>query len=146
MHISSKNYIEEITLTCSESDRLETLDFLTNMNYTPDPDLQIRSNESYIIARRSILVKFPIEKCVGDTAIDASMMLVKQNYKPFYIKEYDLFKPKVMDSNITEYEKMVLFQTNSIGEELIVYINKCQNKYDAIGWTNDTFDINTITF
>jgi len=136
MHISSKKFIEEITITCSESERVETEDWLTNKGYVPEPDLQYMSNRSLFIARKSTTINFTTSITTGDSEIEAARLFIEENPNLFRVQHYECCPPKVIDSKIPGYCKTVVFRTYDIGKYLFVYIEERENKYTASGWSS----------
>jgi len=137
MHISYKKFIEEITVICSEAERVKTQDWLTNNDYEFDPDLQFRSNKSSITARKSTTIHLLKSTTSWDSEVQAAKLFIEAHPALSHIRDNEYYPPKIIDSTFPEYSKVVVFRVRT-HQHLSVYIKNHGSEYIASGWSNDT--------
>ncbi|MBA6385157.1 hypothetical protein H4J45_18085 [Colwellia sp. BRX10-6] len=134
MKIINKEYTNRITVNCYESERLEVIEKFSEQGFDLEDELQFKSNESVITVYKKVMIKFkePLGKALSE--IDAARFLSKTLTN---IKDNEDFKPKLVSSPISDYPVVVSFFSRNIGERILIYIEKIDGFYRAVGYSEE---------
>jgi hypothetical protein len=134
MKILNKEYINKITVTCDESERLETIEKLCEQGFKLESEFQLKSNESTITVCKKIQIKCSEPLGNASSEIGAARLLSKTLR---HIKDDEFHKPEVISSTIMDYSLVVSFFTWSTGGRILIYIEKVDNTYIAVGYSEE---------
>jgi len=134
LKIINKEYINKITVYCDESERLETIEKLSEQGFDVEDEFQLKSNEAMITASKKVIIKYkePLGRALSE--IDAARFLSKTMNN---IKDDDDFKPKLVTSTIAEHPVVVSFFSRNIGERILIYIEEVDGFHRAVGYSEE---------
>ncbi|HIF5682073.1 TPA: hypothetical protein ACX3DT_003495 [Vibrio parahaemolyticus] len=138
MKIVSKEVKIRIIVTCHDTERESTEDWLTNQGYEPLTEWQYASNEFWCEAEKSTTINLNTSEVVASSKLDCARNFIKQNNMNEKIVDDEFHPPILQTTEIYEYPECVVFKTRRIGERVLIYVLRDGENFKAVGWAKKT--------
>ncbi|MFW1429125.1 hypothetical protein ACEWBX_22065 [Vibrio parahaemolyticus] len=138
MKIISQEVKTKLIVTCHDTERESTEDWLTNQGYEVLSEWQHVSNEFWLEAEKSTTIKLGFVEVVSDSKIDCARKFISQNCIRENIIDDEYHLPKLLRTELSEFPECVSFDTRTIGEKVLIYVLNDGKMFKAVGLSKET--------